>query len=1681
MLGGGRLPNARPGAPATPVNSQARTSSRMIQIKYSNITKWGPTAETYASKSNSDMLVFVEHHLDKFTWGPVKPKILTWNRKPYLSFARRRGLHSASTSGGQMLLPKSHLDTSAVPEAVLRQCIPRDQFAAPRWTACNIRTKNQTIMVVSVYLRSGEGLSEANLTILHQLALLVSFVKGEVILVGDWQTTPDTLQTHTLVAKLGLRTVVAPNVDATCTAGQGRVIDFAVATPGIAQYLSVQADLAVPWKSHIGLTLSFPARLRAYQAPALRVPRVLPELPLQDDGQHVFQQQVWQRASIKASEFVQGKSCGSGLPGATVQMVQSMDHDQRSLSLDLCMHSYTTEFYALLLSDVPPAQYSLYVGRGAIPHCKLMPIVPRHAAASRMSCGACDLWDTVSTLLVWIMRYAENRLCPVNTKRAIVDLKKLCLKVSSNTWSSQAAPNAPIHAWRSFMEGLSFNALEADRPGYTVERIKTWQTRADAQLKVAVAARKIKLRKKFRGWLDADLRNGAAGAHKLVKECGNHDLDNATKEAPLQDTFNVWQDLWGASRVEARPLRSDNIISEWIPWRQQVSALFFSTAATGDQQRMLHDFRQALFASQHHLQVKAFTGTDLQAAVKSYPTKKAAGVDHWNTAFFRKLPICILDGFALVVDTAQKVLQWPTQMLLNLMSLIQKPSGGERSVAKTPFLYRMWNVFSTPTLKEWSKQTAKPWDFATAGRSALQSAAHRAWANEVAAFSGKEIAALLWDIEKFFDSISPQQVLEEGINMAYPATELLLGLSMHLAPRCLGLGKITSNVIFPTKSILAGCSHSKNFARMVMDPSIAKVASVRAPPALRVSTFVDDVAQIAIGTLQQVSNDSTFAAMKFCSAMKAINLKISSKSVIVSSSPRIAANIAALIKKHSKVMVQVHAAARDLGVLNNPSRRRRTDMQASRITKAGNRLCKIAPLARAVRRARNLTHTGAIPQALWGVEVLGLAPTPMGKLITKVASSSGIWATGRCATTAIFIAFGPARHPAVAGLCQQVELWLQLRADDPSLRASSVRYWSDVVNRVLRPPDQASASDDHISAGFVHWCPQSKESKWNSVFGPMGSLICSMHDFGWSLRSSGLWTDPDGRQWIPDVSQKLQPFVQLVRDHAIKGLWRKASQHWAGEGLQAGVDWAASMALHWHLSKMLGNVYDDADADFEPQQIEQDDPLHDGVQWSPSSITWLELFMSGGYWPQQRAAEAHPVTPMCPRCGLKTYETALHLIWHCPANAQISDERVVDSQHLISHADQGVQQHPCLWLRGLLPSDLVAINTPVVTQCELTFYGQVVPHTGWEPGHFYTDCSGGPFSSFPPIRRAGFGIAVIREDDHLYRAEQWDVFLWGAYGPVPGLSQTVPRGELYAILAVVERVKPGETTVSTDSLVNVHSYHKGRQACMQAENSDLWCQIFSLLDSRGIVLTLKWVKGHADDVDTFLKYSVTPQDLIGNMFADMLADCAADRYQVFPQDALSLRWHYATIRLIQARAVCILSTVMEARVPHVPVSNRQGSEQPLTIGASILRSQHRFVSMGRVLHCSKCLQHSPADVNGKRRWLSSPCVVDKLAVLSVTMGSTKPASVPSGRVVRVGHATLHFSHLLVVYRGLFYCSKCGYTASAKAQKLVARCDEVTHEGIQRVLRLKAGKLPSGLKSWPNDQPHKQDACIELEQ
>ena len=1649
-------------------------STRPLSLLFSNITSWGKDAEQFLLNSSYDIFCVVEHHLNAEKLRKAEQRIRAAGRDIFASTASPSGRSAAGTSAGVGIAARKSLCVKPIDSFLVQQILGADSIMQARWQAVLIRLRGTTVLLVTTYLVHTIGLVNENLILLEQVLMLIRCIGLPTIVCGDWQMHPDVLHASDWPRRAGLVMALPTGLSATCNVNSDRAsyIDFYMASPHLLPLLTINPLFTTPWKTHIGLELVLQASPHSYRAPILSVPRALPMLPLLD-GQHILVPEIWQQAQRLADDYIDAHSgcfaprsalvfqnfeiptrprfSSSGVIGLTREQLDRLPCEQRKLSINYASASTAAEFYTCLVAGIKQSDVHHYLGRGHFPRVKLRSPFPKNFGTSKFFCTACDTWARVETGIGWLSGVGKDgvHVGQRAISRTVLELRAL-LPAVSNNWNSVRKNNCPLHAWVSFLQNLTVNAMVQNQQGYTPDRIAIWLKRATAQKEYAIAARVRRQRRGFKDWLQAALKGGSSVAHAYTR-------DDITPMAPVHDVdgaFCDWSKRWhdnADTKWRVNPHDAHDLLSSWSPWGVQVDGIINHVLSCA--QDDLHFFSNC-GQQPDGGDVLDFGVEEVINAINAYPGRKKGGSDFWTSPQLKHLPYEIMRPFASVLTGVQRFMHWPIQVILNLGSLIPKPhSHGQRPISKTPFLYRIWCILRNGIIKQWDATNTPSWDTASPGHSAETAAGSRLWLMELAHLSGNAAAALLWDLDKFFDTINLHDVRRIAVDFGYPRRELALALSMHRAPRLLQMAGISSCAILPLLSILQGCTHSSRFAKLVtwrpieragkdvqdirdVDRSLARVSS---------STFVDDVAQLAIGSRSAVSRALTIAGISFVASVKRFRLAISSKSLVVASDLQLAKLISCTVHREAQVKLTACSSGRDLGLTLTGKPKRNTSLQDNRMLKTRNRLRRIAPLARSLKAARKLIATGALPQVLWGSSSIGIAPTKVKQLRTMVAGACGIGGAGRCASTAIAISLGHLRDPEIVCATKQVSMWIDIWRGDSTIRALTTRFWAEALARVL-------VGDQVV---------------WNRVCSPLSATIAVMHHHGWKLMAPFKWTDPSGFEWVADFDEPKETIFQIVTRFILKSIWQRAAGFEAGSGLEHGVHWHATLQLHKKLSKSPPRDIEDS----EVAQLEDD---ADEDEWTSSSLSWLEVFLTGGYWTNERAARANPsAVRSCPRCGYHT-ETALHWLWLCPKNRLIPDRRVQSTQTLISQAVEGERTHSCLWLRGLLPLDLVHINTPFTDTSEIKYIVREMAPSQWPSGHYCTDASGGEHNSFPILRRCGFGVVLLSNDLSVSRVHSSralnDLITFGAFGALAGERHTVPRAELFAIVEVVNNLVQGASArISTDSKVNVDLHSSGRARCLSSTNNDLWRSFFDAIDSRSLSISLTWCKGHPT-IELVRQHAISVNDAVGNILADALAERAAKEFSVYSEDAFGAKWHFDLVNKIQKRAVVILAETANRQV----VKTTRAARIPApTLANAALSSQHRITAIGKVLHCFACQRHSAPGVVAARAFLATPCKPDAILSASYSAGTVRPTRIPPGRVIQIGRQTVHDSHEILIFKGLHFCKKCACYAVKRCLNLAKECEpqgkspEHTQRIRQAVVSLLQGKLPRGVTEHPN--------------
>jgi len=190
------------------------------------------------------------------------------------------------------------------------------------------------------------------------------------------------------------------------------------------------------------------------------------------------------------------------------------------------------------------------------------------------------------------------------------------------------------------------------------------------------------------------------------------------------------------------------------------------------------------------------------------------------------------------------------------------------------------------------------------------------------------------------------------------------------------------------------------------------------------------------------------------------------------------------------------------------------------------------------------------------------------------------------------------------------------------------------------------------------------------------------------------------------------PLLSALRADLLNDLWSKASSHRGGTGLQTP---SADIAANFIQSLRKQGELQAAGA--------------------------LQQAAAGGMWPRdRRATKGMLAERFCQHCGAEV-EDEFHLLWECEVVNKRWVERGLGEELdgtrrvalRIGRAD------PAFWTRGLAPRPTLKAEHAPPTQQQ----HHQLPAGPWEPAAYFTDASGGKYTTDPTLRRVGFGSARL--------------------------------------------------------------------------------------------------------------------------------------------------------------------------------------------------------------------------------------------------------------------------------------------------------------------------------------------------
>ena len=795
----------------------------------------------------------------------------------------------------------------------------------------------------------------------------------------------------------------------------------------------------------------------------------------------------------------------------------------------------------------------------------------------------------------------------------------------------------------------------------------------------------------YAGWksyAEASVLNGGGLAHRFSK---GHafvapDLETTTEEGTLP--------VVGGEAI-------DVLLQQWLP-RWQEARRMDSKASRWDTEGQ---------------QLPPITLKQLKSILRTYSFRVGLGMDKLHPRALLQLPDhLLLRLLDLLHEWERQPL--PLEEFLSLIVFLGKPEGGVRPIGLTICLLRIWSRARSQICRQWEADN----DEAFFWGKATQSCERAGWVhNVVAAYAtrkGLAAASLMADLEKFYEHVSHEDLLEEAKATGFNLVLLRALCVLYSGSRAISYQGACSQPFEVGGTILAGCSCATTLAKLLLLRLLRKVD--RAYPLVHITNVVDDVAAQACGTQAQVATQLAGATEDLLEGFSRLHLPVSiKKTAFMANSQELGKD---LCDRWSLKMAAHRRSIRHLGTDATVSRRRVVKTSLVRRSIAKGKALRLQQISATGANAHLVFRSGVTAAVVWGSTVAGMPPAELHRWRTQAIRMFGRLGKG-------------------------LNVVLKLRAS----RAGR-KYDPGPIHHALVLQQYALAVwVGYPSLGMLGDCLQASILKlsqakhpWQQVVDPIDSVVMTLSQLGWKPLAPALLRDDLGREW--DLYKASPGLIGTLADQspqrqADRAALARHKVRWAGP-----IGWEA-----------LGSRLDRCTGD-----------------WTRHHQHSLRSIIANAHWCQQRLFDhCRATSNVCLLC-----QGSPGTLWHrrfgCPQGEARRRQHVSDrvmrfaKQALETGAEAGE-----LFARAIFPDPTPLFPRLAIPQGEEIHW--VNRPACWHlTGTLFTDGSG-RFPCLAALRRAGWAIVQVDVWGNLVAAA------YGPVPFQAGPLQEARDGEDYAI------------------------------------------------------------------------------------------------------------------------------------------------------------------------------------------------------------------------------------------------------------------------------------------------------------
>ena len=1310
------------------------------------------------------------------------------------------------------------------------------------------------ILCISVYLWTGEGMSLKNKGILATVGDLVIRHKGPWVMGGDLNMTPAVFRRDggAWLERVGGSIAAAGVATNRPAGGAHRELDYFIVDRWIAHtVVKVEVDLSLDTKPHRAVTLVVRPAAANQLTLVLRRPRAFPRSKPTGCAR---------RPVVPASACRFGKEAKDE---AKETMGKAWKEIIACAEVELC--GICDSFKG----DLPDGRY---LGRANGARKVQTWSLPQRAA------GKDGALDAVAYAFSWAAtRMREMALLGRKAGRGWEDDDRARAKQWAALHDKFLWPN-PLLRKAAEEVGEFWECLQFAARGEVTdwEEFEAWAKWAENMAGKRKAEAVEGARKAWREFIAKGLAPGGGSLHAFAKRAEEHQGESVQTEDGRSGTPRdiVLEEAKDGDRIWSRFQGSSA-----APWREADLAGLEPLARP--------------------------TVAELRRCARSFRSSTAIGCDSLVPRWVAWLSDELLEAFISFLTSIEDLGCWPHEVAQAIIHLIPKASGGRRPIGVLATVTRIWESMRKPVVWQWRAKHTRPYNWATAGRSAEAAVWGQALRDEVARAKGKACGAVLYDLVKEYEYVRLELVWEAGLQMEFPAVILRLLMEIYAFVRTLVYRGALADGIETLSAILAGSVFAMDALAMVLTGAVGRI--ILTLPNISVVLYVDDptaharedsaeeVASVldeCTGLVIEALEDEL--GMRVSRAGDGRQPRASDKTVAVGSSAEVRKKLKRGVGSRG---IHVRKNTLHLGSDYSAGAAGRSKQgQRKRLVAAREKMPRVRRLGAV--GGPHVFRTGVVQAIRYGSATVGFGAAALQAVRAMGASARG--PMQRRSTTARLAIHG--EDPAIAIVITAIRYWAEaLWTGDPDFR-TMVDAWrggQEVVGvEKSSPTGRTGAAASYLAAV--------KAIGWRS---PAPHLVTTLDGSSLDLRVIAPKTV---RRWATD-----DWYIKAAASSTVADDINDAS---GSRGYGMGMGWPVGKAV------LLGQL-PSAEADrsralkgqcsrsegglvpwFEPLRMLVRAAKKKGKE-SGAGLRSIIAMGEGGWWTQlRRCAEGLSDHPYCMACGPfvgwpkakegaevgeygKWWEvygdaedenlggkasqediswgenkeaeaqagckvgSVAHRLLQCPAASAVSKERE-RARDRVKEDMEGRPWDPLYW-RGV----------PAVPQGEgPPPFEEHVWRQGAETerlaqGTAFTDgaCRG----FWRKTKRAGWGACVVDGEGNIQ---------WGIYGTCPDAYASSLRAELWAVLGLIRYAVP-PLAIGVDNAEVVEGWRAGSAFCCnpKREGADLWRNIWSILRDigEGGISVFK-VKAHLA-MDEVQAGTISLRDWRGNAAADRMA------------------------------------------------------------------------------------------------------------------------------------------------------------------------------------------------------------------